>query len=111
MRNLVVAANLMLLGLVCAAPIQAADAPAAKAAMPAEAAQGTGVVNKVDLAKGVVNIAHEPIAALKWPAMTMDFKVADKKLLDGLKPGQKVSFGIAKDAKAGFVISRIAAGK
>jgi len=111
MKILVLATNLILLALACALPVQAADAPAAKSAMPAEAAQGSGVVKKVDAANGIVNIAHEPIPALKWPAMIMDFKVADKKLLDGIKPGQSVNFGISKDAKVGFVISRIGAGK
>lgn len=73
----------------------------------AEVAQGTGVLNKIDAAAGVVNITHDPIPVLKWPAMTMDFKVRDKKLLDGFKVGQAVSFGLVKDEKIGYVISSL----
>jgi Cu/Ag efflux protein CusF len=73
----------------------------------ADAASGKGTINKVDNATGSVNISHEAIPAIKWPAMTMDIKVADKKILSGVKPGQAVSFGLTKDAKAGYVISHI----
>lgn len=96
----------------CAASISlAADAPAPAKAATAEAAQGKGVVKKVDAAAGVVNIAHEAIPAIKWPAMTMDIKVKDARLLSGIKPGQTVSFGLVKDPAAGYVISRIEAAK
>lgn len=73
----------------------------------ADAASGRGTVNKIDAAAASVNISHEAIPALKWPAMTMDFKVADKKLLSGIKSGQTVTFGLARDAKNGYVISHI----
>lgn len=73
----------------------------------ADAASGRGTVNKIDTAAASVNISHEAIPALKWPAMTMDFKVADKKLLSGIKSGQTVTFGLARDAKSGYVISHI----
>ena len=77
----------------------------------ADAASGKGTVNRVNNAGGVVNITHEAIPALKWPAMTMDFKVADKKLLSRVKVGQTVSFGLSKDPQAGYVISHIEAAK
>jgi len=73
----------------------------------ADAANGRGTINKVDNAAGSVNISHEAIPAIKWPAMTMDIKVADKKILSGLKSGQAVTFGLAKDPQAGYVISHI----
>lgn len=73
----------------------------------AEAASGRGTINQIDAAAATVNISHEAIPALKWPAMTMDLKVADKKLLAGIKSGQTVVFGLARDAKAGYAISRI----
>ncbi len=76
-------------------------------AVAAEDIPGKGVINRVDAAAGVVNINHEPIATLKWPAMSMDFKVADKRQLVPLKAGQTVSFGLTKDAAQGYVISRI----
>ena len=73
----------------------------------ADAASGRGVVNRIDAAAGIANINHEAIPALKWPAMTMDFKVVDKQQLAALKPGQTVSFGLVKDATLGYVISHV----
>lgn len=75
----------------------------------ADVASGKGAINRIDSAAGTVNISHEPIPALKWPAMAMDFKVADKRLLSGLKPGQTIGFGLARDATHGYVISRVEA--
>lgn len=57
----------------------------------AGAAQGVGVIKKLDPKAGSVTLQHGPIAALKWPAMTMAFK-ADPSLLKSLKVGQKVNF-------------------
>jgi len=68
--------------------------------------QGRGVVNKVDLDAGKLNISHEAIKSLKWPQMTMDFKVQNKSVLDGVKPGMKVEIEIVKFAD-GYRITRI----
>ena len=73
--------------------------------------QGVGAVNKIDLAKGIINISHQAIPELKWPAMTMDFKVADKKLLNSIKAGQQITFGLHKDSQSGYMISSIRAAK
>jgi Cu(I)/Ag(I) efflux system protein CusF len=53
--------------------------------------QGTGVVKAVDAKKGTVTIHHAPIAALKWPAMTMAFK-ASPDVLKAAKGGKNVTF-------------------
>ena len=81
------------------------------AVLAAEDVPGKGIVKKVDAAAGVVKLAHEPIPAIKWPAMTMDIKVQDARLLSGLKPEQKVDFGLVKGADGQYVISRIAPAK
>lgn len=81
------------------------------AALAADDVPGKGVVKKVDAAAGVVKLAHEPIPAIKWPAMTMDIKVRDARLLAGIKPEQKVDFGLVKGADGQYVISRIEAAK
>jgi Cu/Ag efflux protein CusF len=39
-----------------------------------------------------ITLDHQPVPALKWPGMEMPFKLADKKLVKGLKPGQTVDF-------------------
>lgn len=77
----------------------------------ADAASGKGTVNKIDTTAGSVNISHEAIPAIKWPAMTMDIKVADRKMLSGVKPGQTVTFGLSKEGGSGYVISHIEAAK
>lgn len=77
----------------------------------ADVASGKGTLNQINAEVGSVNISHEAIPAIKWPAMTMDIKVADKKLLTGVKSGQKVTFGLTKDPKTGYVISHIETAK
>jgi len=51
----------------------------------------TGVVKAIDAAKGTITLAHDPIAAKKWPAMTMAFKL-NKGVLGKIKAGQRVKF-------------------
>ena len=53
---------------------------------------GTGVVKAGDARAGALVIAHDPIPALGWPAMTMPFKVTDPKLLGQAVVGKKVQF-------------------
>ena len=49
-----------------------------------------GVVEALDGVELTVN--HEPVPALKWPAMTMGFKLAEPALAKGLKTGQRLRF-------------------
>ena len=51
-----------------------------------------GEVRKIDKEQGKVTLKHGPIANLDMPGMTMVFKVADPKLLDAIKEGDKVKF-------------------
>lgn len=55
-------------------------------------ADGEGVVKAVDPNAGSVTIQHGPIAALKWPAMTMTFKASNPALLQNVSAGQSVRF-------------------
>jgi len=52
---------------------------------------GKGIVTKINLELGSVGLDHEEIKGV-MPAMQMEFYVSDKKLLDGLKVGDKVDF-------------------
>ncbi len=61
--------------------------------------KGTGTVQKVDPASGSVTISHGPIESMKWPAMTMSFKVKDKKMLEKAKSGEKVEFTFVQSGK------------
>jgi len=66
--------------------------------------RGEGTVMAVDPAHASVTLAHGPIASLKWPAMTMDFKVKDVPLLRTLKPGQNIIFDLVGEAGGEYVI-------
>ncbi|KJS38326.1 MAG: hypothetical protein VR70_10220 [Rhodospirillaceae bacterium BRH_c57] len=78
------------------------------AAPAAEAISGTGTVNAVDPAKRTVNLTHQPIAALGWPAMTMDFAVAEGVDLGALKKGDKIAFTLSRGADGIYRIERFA---
>jgi Cu(I)/Ag(I) efflux system protein CusF len=66
--------------------------PAAQRAGSAPASMTVGEVRKIDKAQGKLTLRHGPITNLGMPGMTMVFHVADPKLLDGLKEGDKVRF-------------------
>jgi len=68
--------------------------------------KATGVVKSVDRAKGAATLAHDPVASLKWPAMTMSFAVKDKALLDKLQPGRKTEFEFVQQGKE-YVITGV----
>lgn len=51
-----------------------------------------GEVRKIDKEQGKVTLKHGPIASFEMPGMTMVFKVADPKMLDKVKEGDKVKF-------------------
>ena len=61
---------------------------------------GEGVVQAIDLTQNKGTLAHGPIPELKWPAMTMPFKVADPKLLKPLHVGQRVAFDLKGEGMA-----------
>ena len=67
--------------------------------------KGTGVVKKVDAAKGAVTLDHEPIKSANWSAMTMTFNVKDKKMLENVKSGQKVQFEFVQQGKDNLITS------
>ena len=70
------------------APASAADHAAHHPAAP----QSEGEVRKIDKAQGKMTLRHGPLQNLDMPAMTMVFKAADPKLLEGLNEGDKVKF-------------------
>jgi Cu/Ag efflux protein CusF len=66
---------------------------------PGKSHQAAGKVKSVDAAKGTVTIDHGPVTSLNWPAMTMTFKAKDKKMLEAVKPGQKIEFGFEQQGR------------
>ena len=55
---------------------------------------GHGKVVDIDIKSAHITLNHEPIQALNWPAMTMGFNVVDPKVLNQLKVGDTVAFGL-----------------
>ena len=51
-----------------------------------------GEVRKVNKENGTVTLRHERIAHLNMPPMTMVFRVADKGMLETLRPGDRILF-------------------
>lgn len=71
-------------------------------------ATGHGIITAVD-PKGAVIIRHQPIAQMRWPAMTMTFKLAQPIMARGLSKGLRVQFAVETEPQGGaFVIERIA---
>lgn len=54
-------------------------------------AMASGTVESLDAGDGKITIAHGPVEALKWPAMTMSFKASPEQLAS-VKIGQQVEF-------------------
>mgnify|MGYP000437970169 CR=1 FL=1 len=72
--------------------------------------QGHGVVQSFSAQS--VMLRHDAIPELKWPAMTMEFAVANPSLLAGLKPGSAVTFEFVERQPGEWVITSAApAGK
>lgn len=65
-----------------------ASAPAAAPVMT------DGVVQAVDASSGVVTLKHGEIVNMQMRAMTMAFGVSDKKMLSGVKAGDRVRFQV-----------------
>jgi Cu(I)/Ag(I) efflux system membrane fusion protein len=69
--------------------------------------QATGTVDEVDIKAGTVSLSHGPVASLKWPAMTMEFKTANAGLLKALKPGAKVDVEFVERQPGEWVITGV----
>jgi RND family efflux transporter MFP subunit len=109
-ESIVVAANFLIdaesnlkaaLGTMTAPP--AAEAPA----RPSTVFAGRGRLDAVDAASGVLTITHEPIASLKWPAMTMEFTAANPQIAAAAKPGAAIEFELVERRPGDWVITRL----
>ena len=68
---------------------------------------GSGTVNSVDPAQHKVNVSHNPIPEIGWPAMTMELPVAPAVDLRALKPGTRVNFTIEQGQGGMYEIQTI----
>jgi len=69
----------------------------------AETHSATGTVTTVSA--GNVTISHEPVATLQWPAMTMTFAANDAAMLQGIEPGDRVSFAFREPGNGATLTS------
>jgi Cu/Ag efflux protein CusF len=69
--------------------------------------KGQGTVDGIDAKEGTISLNHGAIPSLKWPAMTMEFKVANASLLKDLKPGAPVSFEFVERQPGEWIITAL----
>jgi len=68
-----------------------------------------GVLKAIDAAAGTVSVSHEPVASLGWPAMTMDFVLANPSLVAKLQPGSPIAFEFVERKPGEWVIVKLEA--
>jgi Cu(I)/Ag(I) efflux system membrane fusion protein len=72
-------------------------------------AVGHGIITAVDGGRQTVTIRHQPIPEMRWPAMSMSFRLAQPSMLRGLSKGLRVQFAVETEPNGkSFVINRIA---
>ncbi len=79
----------------------------AKSAAASHKAEGT--LKSIDAAAGTVSISHEPVTSLGWPAMTMDFVLANPSLAAKLPPGSPITFEFVERKPGEWVIYKLEA--
>lgn len=66
-----------------------------------------GVITGIDISKHTITLQHEAIAALNWPAMTMDFSADNAIELNQFKVGDHVTFTLMKSQDNTFMITTL----
>lgn len=84
------------------APSVAPAAPAARPTSVSHAAEGTITAITAD----AITIAHGPVPALAWPAMTMSFATPEQELRRALRVGDRISFSFAESG-GGYRLVRV----
>ncbi len=79
----------------------------AKPAAASHKAEGT--LKSIDAAAGTASISHDPVASLGWPAMTMDFMLANPSLVATMKPGSPIAFEFVERKPGEWVIYKLEA--
>jgi len=85
--------------------MQQAEGAATKPVAVGHKADGT--LNAIDLANGSVTVSHGPVASLNWPAMKMDFVLANAALVSGVKPGAAIEFEFVERQAGEWVITSL----
>lgn len=80
------------------------DMSSPEKAAPLAQAKSRGVIHSVDVENGKLNMTHEPIPELGWPAMTMDFNVDPVVSLDFFGADDEVTFEVHQTGQFEFTI-------
>ena len=67
-------------------------------------------VRKIDMDAKKITLKHAEIISLDMPGMTMVFQVLDAKILENVKPGDKVKFSV-EQTKSGYLVTSIEGAK
>lgn len=73
-----------------------------EAPAPSVTASANGTVEAVDVVAKTITIAHGPVDALKWPAMTMTFKAPNADLAS-VKQGDHIEFEFTSTGMDGTI--------
>lgn len=65
---------------------------------------GTGVINSIDAGSHTINVSHDPIKALDWPKMKMQFNVDKKVDLSTFKAGDAISFTLKPEKDDDYTV-------
>lgn len=87
--------------------LQSNPPTAAKKTEEKNSVMGQGIIKAIDSSKHVLTIQHQPIPALGWPAMTMNFQVKKDVAIDALKDNQEIHFMMEKNDKGEWIIYMI----
>lgn len=71
----------------------------------AQEGQSSGEVRRVNANEGKITIKHGAISALELPAMSLVYR-ADPKLLEGIQPGDKITFSAKREGDH-YVVTKI----
>ncbi len=74
---------------------------------PLSEAEGVGTLNSVSEDGRSINLVHEPIDALGWPAMTMDMALAPDVRVGEMQPGADIRFTVGRNDEGMFVVTSI----
>jgi RND family efflux transporter MFP subunit len=66
-----------------------------------------GTVDSLDEKAGTAMISHAPVATLQWPAMTMEFTLANPSLATHMKPGAAIAFEFVERKPGEWVITSV----
>lgn len=83
------------------------NTPAGSKAVASADVAATGKVVSVDAGKHTIKLKHDPIKALGWPTMTMNFTADSGVDLSGVQAGDAVTFTLKPQGKDDYVINNL----